>query len=104
MTREDREQTMFDAECMRLHIRGRMQPWQRRVLASQALRKGLDDSVVWMELVELVPLVNWRGEVVMHMTAAQVEADARRQMMMKARMAGGQWRSVTLPQTSDSST
>lgn len=52
MTRAEREQTMFDAECMRLHIRGRMQPWQRRVLASQALRKGLDDSVVWMELVD----------------------------------------------------
>lgn len=49
MTREDREQVMFDAECMRLHIRGRMAPWQQHALSRRATRLGLDDSVVWME-------------------------------------------------------
>ncbi len=90
MTRAEREQTMFNAECMRLHIRGRMEAWQRDVQAKQALRKGLDDSVVWMELVETAPLVNWGEGSVAHTPATQAEQDVQRRMMMAAGVGDGE--------------
>lgn len=49
MASPELDQVMFDAECMRLHIRGRMAPWQQHALSRRATRLGLDDSVVWME-------------------------------------------------------
>lgn len=58
MTRIEREQAGFDAECMRLHARGRMTEKEQRYQAEVALRKGLDDSVVWMKLVETSPAVS----------------------------------------------
>ena len=51
MATPELDQVMFDAECMRLHFRGRMAPWQQHERAAYALRMGLDDSVVWMEPV-----------------------------------------------------